>query len=64
MSEIKTKISTYNAVVHLFGEEKAADMPSEALDWTTIDQKNDMKNNIERKQPHLDLYQTYGGQHY
>lgn len=31
MSEIKTKISTYNDVVDLFGEEKAADMLSEAL---------------------------------
>lgn len=35
MSEIKTKISTYNDVVDLFGEEKAADMLSEALDWST-----------------------------
>lgn len=34
MSEIKTKISTYNDVVDLFGEEKAADMLSEALDWS------------------------------
>ena len=39
MSEIKTKISTYNDVVDLFGEEKAADMLSEALDWSTIDPK-------------------------
>lgn len=31
MSEIKTKIRTYNDVIDLFGEEKAADMLSEAL---------------------------------
>lgn len=37
MSEIKTKIRTYNDVIDLFGEEKAADMLSEALDWSTID---------------------------
>lgn len=36
MSEIKTKIRTYNDVIDLFGEEKAADMLSEALDWSTI----------------------------
>lgn len=30
MSEIKTKIRTYNDVIDLFGEEKAADMLSEA----------------------------------
>lgn len=41
MSEIKTKIRTYNDVIDLFGEEKAADMLSEALDWSTIDPKND-----------------------
>lgn len=35
MSEIKTKIRTYNDVIDLFGEEKAADMLSEALDWST-----------------------------
>lgn len=46
MSEIKTKISTYNDVVDLFGEEKAADMLSEALDWSTIDPKNDKKNDV------------------
>ena len=45
MSEIKTKIRTYNDVIDLFGEEKAADMLSEALDWSTIDPKNDKKNN-------------------
>lgn len=39
MSEIKTKIRTYNDVIDLFGEEKAADMLSEALDWSTIDPK-------------------------
>lgn len=33
MSEIKTKIRTYNDVIDLFGEEKAADMLSEAL-WS------------------------------
>lgn len=44
MSEIKTKIRTYNDVIDLFGEEKAADMLSEALDWSTIDPKNDKKN--------------------
>lgn len=32
MSEIKTKIRTYNDVIDLFGEEKAADMLSEAHD--------------------------------
>ena len=41
MSEIKTKIRTYNDVIDLFGEEKAADMLSEALDWSTIDPKAD-----------------------
>ena len=35
MSEIKTKIRTYNDVIDLFGEEKAADMLSEALGWST-----------------------------
>lgn len=40
MSEIKTKIRTYNDVIDLFGEEKAADMLSEALDWSTIDPQN------------------------
>lgn len=49
MSEIKTKIRTYNDVIDLFGEEKAADMLSEALDWSTIDPKNDKKNIMERK---------------
>lgn len=59
MSEIKTKISTYNDVVDLFGEEKAADMLSEALDWSTIDPKNDKKNIMERKPLLLDPYMTY-----
>lgn len=36
MSEIKTKIRTYNDVIDLFGEEKAADMLSEALDWSAL----------------------------
>lgn len=49
MSEIKTKIRTYNDVIDLFGEEKAADMLSEALDWSTIDPKNDKKNIMECK---------------
>lgn len=49
MSEIKTKIRTYNDVIDLFGEEKAADMLSEALGWSTIDPKNDKKNIMERK---------------
>lgn len=40
MSEIKTKIRTYNDVIDLFGEEKAADMLSEALGWSTIDPKD------------------------
>lgn len=48
MSEIKTKIRTYNDVIDLFGEEKAADMLSEALDWSTIDPKNDKKSIMER----------------
>ena len=60
MSEIKTKISTYNDVVDLFGEEKAADMLSEALDWSTIDPKNDKKNIMERKPLLLDPYMTRG----
>ena len=59
MSEIKTKIRTYNDVVDLFGEEKAADMLSEALDWSTIDPKNDKKNIMERKPLLLDPYMTY-----
>ena len=54
MSEIKTKIRTYNDVIDLFGEEKAADMLSEALDWSTIDPKNDKKNIMERKPLLLD----------
>lgn len=64
MSEIKTKISTYNDVVDLFGEEKAADMLSEALDWSTIDPKNDKKNIMERKVLLLDPYMTYEGEDY
>lgn len=62
MSETKTKISTYNDVVDLFGEEKAADMLSEALDWSTIDPKNDKKNIMERKPLLLDPYMTYEGE--
>lgn len=54
MSEIKTKIRTYNDVIDLFGEEKAADMLSEALDWSTIDPKNDKKNIMECKPLLLD----------
>ena len=54
MSEIKTKTRTYNDVIDLFGEEKAADMLSEALDWSTIDPKNDKKNIMERKPLLLD----------
>lgn len=64
MSEIKTKISTYNDVVDLFGEEKAADMLSEALDWSTIDPKNDKKNIMERKALLLDPYMTYEDEDY
>lgn len=64
MSEIKTKISTYDDVVDLFGEEKAADMLSEALDWSTIDPKNDKKNIMERKPLLLDPYMTYEGEDY
>lgn len=64
MSEIKTKIRTYNDVVDLFGEEKAADMLSEALDWSTIDPKNDKKNIMERKPLLLDPYMTYEGEDY
>lgn len=64
MSEIKTKISTYNDVVDLFGEEKAADMLSEALDWSTIDPKNDKKNIMERKALYLDPYMTYEDENY
>ena len=64
MSEIKTKISTYNDVVDLFGEEKVADMLSEALDWSTIDPKNDKKNIMERKPLLLDPYMTYEGEDY
>ena len=60
MSEIKTKIRTYNDVVDLFGEEKAADMLSEALDWSTIDSKNDKKNIMERKALLLDPYDIRG----
>lgn len=59
MSEIKTKIRTYNDVIDLFGEEKAADMLSEALGWSTIDPKNDKKNIMERKPLLLDPYMTY-----
>lgn len=58
MSEIKTKIRTYNDVIDLFGEEKAADMLSEALGWSTIDPKNDKKNIMERKPLLLDPYMT------
>lgn len=61
MSEIKTKIRTYNDVIDLFGEEKAADMLSEALDWSTIDPKNVKKNIMERKPLLLDPYMTYEG---
>lgn len=64
MSEIKTKISTYDDVVDLFGEEKAADMLSEALDWSTIDPKNDKKNIMERKPLLLDPYMTYEDEDY
>ena len=64
MSEIKTKIRTYNDVIDLFGEEKAADMLSEALDWSTIDPKNDKKNILERKPLLLDPYMTYEGEDY
>ena len=64
MSEIKTKIRTYNDVIDLFGEEKATDMLSEALDWSTIDPKNDKKNIMERKPLLLDPYMTYEGEDY
>lgn len=64
MSEIKTKIRTYNDVIDLFGEEKAADMLSEALDWSTIDPKNDKKNIMERKALLLDPYMTYENEDY
>lgn len=64
MSEIKTKIRTYNDVIDLFGEEKAADMLSEALDWSTIDPKNDKKNIMERKPLLIDPYMTYEGEDY
>lgn len=64
MSEIKTKIRTYNDVIDLFGEEKAADILSEALDWSTIDPKNDKKNIMERKPLLLDPYMTYEGEDY
>lgn len=64
MSEIKTKIRTYNDVIDLFGEEKAADMLSEALDWSTIDPKNDKKNIMESKPLLLDPYMTYEGEDY
>ena len=64
MSEIKTKIRTYNDVIDLFGEEKAADMLSEALDWSTIDPKNDKKSIMERKPLLLDPYMTYEGEDY
>lgn len=64
MSEIKTKIRTYNDVIDLFGEEKAADMLSEALDWSTIDPKNDKKNIMERKPLLLDPYMTYEDEDY
>lgn len=64
MSEIKTKIRTYNDVIDLFGEEKAADMLSEALDWSTIDPKNDKKNIMECKPLLLDPYMTYEGEDY
>lgn len=64
MSEIKTKIRTYNDVIDLFGEEKAADMLSEALDWSTIDPKNDKKNILERKALLLDPYMTHENEDY
>lgn len=64
MSEIKTKIRTYNDVIDLFGEEKAADMLSEALGWSTIDPKNDKKNIMERKPLLLDPYMTYEDEDY
>ena len=64
MSEIKTKIRTYNDVIDLFGEEKAADMLSEALDWSTIDPKNDKKNIMERKALLLDPYMTHEDEDY
>ena len=64
MSEIKTKIRTYNDIIDLFGEEKAADMLSEALDWSTIDPKNDKKNIMECKPLLLDPYMTYEGEDY
>lgn len=64
MSEIKTKIRTYNDVIDLFGEEKAADMLSEALDWSTIDPKNDKMSIMERKPLLLDPYMTYEGEDY
>ena len=64
MSEIKTKIRTYNDVIDLFGEEKAADMLSEALDWSTIDPKNDKKNIMECKPLLLDPYMTYEDEDY
>lgn len=64
MSEIETKIRTYNDVIDLFGEEKAADMLSEALDWSTIDPKNDKKNIMERKALLLDPYMTYEAEDY
>lgn len=64
MSEIKTKIRTYNDVIDLFGEEKAADMLSEALGWSTIDPKNDKKNIMERKPLLLDPYRTYEDEDY
>lgn len=63
-ADIKTKIRTYNDVIDLFGEEKAADMLSEALDWSTIDPKNDKKNIMERKPLLLDPYMTYEGEDY
>lgn len=64
MSEIKTKIRTYNDVIDLFGEEKAADMLSEALGWSTIDPKNDKKNIMERTPLLLDPYMTYEDEDY
>ena len=64
MSEIKTKIRTYNDVIDLFGEEKAADMLSEALDWSTIDPKTIRRISWSASHSSLDPYMTYEDEDY
>lgn len=60
MNEIKT----YNDVVSVLGEEKAADMLSDALGYATADPRNDKKNILEGKPLLLDPYMDRDDEEY